>query len=83
MYTGHMIHVSATEYKNNALKLLEQVRASGESVQITKRGTPIALLVRVDEAGPRRISGQFIGDVSLVGDVIGPILDEDEWGGQV
>jgi PIN domain nuclease of toxin-antitoxin system len=37
MYDGHMIQVSAKEYKHNAVKLLERVRASGEVVQITKR----------------------------------------------
>ncbi len=79
-YNGPMIQVTATEYKNNSLKLLEQVRASGESVQITKRGRPIALLVRVDDAGLRRIAGQHAGEVALVGDIIGPIIDEKEWG---
>jgi len=82
IYNGHMIHVTATEYKNNALKLLEQVRVSGEPVQITKRGRPVALLIRVDEVGPRRSAGQFVGDVTVAGDIVGPIIDEDEWDGQ-
>jgi len=80
MYNGHMIQVSATEYKRNALKLLEQVRTSGETVQITKRGRPIAQLVRVEEAAPRRLLGQFRGDVKEIGDIVGPIIDADEWG---
>ena len=75
-----MIQVSATEYKHNALKLLEQVRVSGETVQITKRGRPIAQLVRVDEAAPKRIFGQFSGDVRIIGDIVGPILDPEDWG---
>ncbi len=74
MYNGHMIQVSATEYKHNALKLLEQVRVSGEPVQITKRGKPIVQLVRVDEPSPSRVFGQFQGDVTFVGDIVGPIL---------
>jgi len=79
MYNGHMIQVSATEYKNNALKLLEQVRVSGEAVQITKRGRPIAQLVRVDDAIPRRVFGQFRGDATIVGDIVGPIIDPEDW----
>jgi len=80
MYNGHMIQVSATEYKHNALKLLELVRASGEPVQITKRGRPIAQLVRVDEAAPKRVLGQFRGDVTVIGDIVGPIIDPEDWG---
>lgn len=80
MYNGHMIQVTATEYKHNALKLLEQVRVSGEAVQITKRGRPIAQLVRVDDGIPQRQFGQFRGDVKLVGDIVGPIVDPEDWG---
>ena len=75
-----MIQVSATEYKRNALKLLEQVRTSGETVQITKRGRPIAQLVRVDEAPTKRMLGLFLGDVEIKGDIVGPILDPEDWG---
>ena len=79
-YNGHMIQVSATEYKHNALKLLEAVRVSGEPVQITKRGRPIAQLVRVDDPAPMRVFGQFQGDVTFVGDIVGPIIDPEDWG---
>jgi prevent-host-death family protein len=75
-----MIQVTATEYKHNALKLLERVRLSGEPVQITKRGRPIAQLVRLDEVAPKRVFGQFQGDATIVGDVVGPIVDPEEWG---
>ena len=79
MYHGHMVEVSATEYKRHALKLLEHVRASGEAVRISKHGKPIALLVRIDEAAPNRLVGQFRGDVAIVGDVVGPIIAPDDW----
>ncbi len=75
-----MIEVSATEYKNNALKLLEQVRTSGESVQITKRGRPVAQLVPCHEEAVNRIFGRFRGDARIVGDIVGPIIDPEEWG---
>ncbi len=79
MYNGHMVQVTATEYKHNALKLLEQVRVSGETVQITKRGRPIAQLVRCDDAQSTREFGKFRGDAIIVGDIVGPILDPEEW----
>jgi prevent-host-death family protein len=74
-----MIQVSATEYKNNALKLLERVRISGESVQITKRGRPIAQLVRLEESTPKRTLGRFVGDGIIVGDIVGPIVGPEDW----
>ena len=75
-----MIQVSATEYKHNALKLLEQVRISGETVQITKRGRPIAQLVRVDELHSEQIFDEFKGDAVIVGDIVGPIISPEDWG---
>jgi prevent-host-death family protein len=75
-----MIEVTATEYKHNALKLLEQVRATGEAVQISKRGRPIAQLVRINEVASRRVFGQFRGDSAIVGDIVGPIVDPEDWG---
>jgi prevent-host-death family protein len=78
MYHGHMVEVTATEFKRNALKLLEQVRVSAEAVQITKRGRPIAQLVRVDETRPRRASGQFRGDAKTIGAIVGSIVDDGD-----
>ena len=78
-----MKQVSATEYKHDALKLLEQVRVSGETIQITKRGRPVAQLVRVDDESPKRILGQFRNEVTLVGDIVGPIISPEDWGGLV
>jgi len=75
-----MIQVTATEYKHNALKLLEQVRVSGEAIQITKRGRPIAKLVRADEDVPKRVLGKFQGDVTIIGEIVGPIVDLEDWG---
>ncbi len=80
MHNGHVISVSATEYKHNALKLLEQVRSSGEAVQITKRGKPIALLTRLDEPSVKRTAGRFRHDATIIGDVVGPIVDPSDWG---
>lgn len=78
-YNGHMILVTATEYKHNALKLLEQVRTTGESIEITKRGRPVARLVRVDDPTRERELGAFWADATIVGDIVGPIVDPEDW----
>lgn len=80
MYNGHMIEVSATEYKHNALKLLEQVRVSGETVQILKRGKPVAQLVKVEGPAGKRVLGQFRNEAKITGDIVGSIVAPEEWG---
>jgi prevent-host-death family protein len=79
LYNDHIIQVTATEYRHNALRLLEQVRVWGETVQITKRGRPIAQLVRCDDVKLAREFGKFRDDATVVGDIVGPMLDPDEW----
>ncbi|MBI4703477.1 MAG: type II toxin-antitoxin system prevent-host-death family antitoxin, partial [Deltaproteobacteria bacterium] len=37
--------VGAGEFKNRCLKILDEVRATGLAVTITKRGRPVARLV--------------------------------------
>jgi len=59
--------------------LLEKVREYGETILITKRGKPIARLVRIDEESPQRAFGHFRDDAVLVGDIVGPILDREDW----
>lgn len=81
MYNGHMRQVTATEYKHNALRLLEQVHQTGETIQITKRGKAYAELKAVStQTNMPRVFGQSIGKVKIVGDIVGPIIDESEWG---
>lgn len=84
MYNGHMRQVTATEYKHNALKLLEQVHQTGETIQITKRGKAYAELKAVAPQArlPRQL-GQFEGQMTIVGDIVGPIIDPSEWGDAV
>lgn len=81
MYNGHMRQVTATEYKHNALKLLEQVHQTGETIQITKRGKAYAELTAITQMPdlPRKL-GQFEGQITIVGDIVGPIIDPSEWG---
>ena len=75
-----MIRVTATEYKHDALKLLEHVRVSGEVVAITKRGRAIAQLGPWESGAEDRMLGQFRDDALIVGDIVVPIANPREWG---
>jgi prevent-host-death family protein len=58
-YTGHMSkQVTATMAKASILRLLDEV-ATGEEVEITRHGRPVARLVPA--AGARSLKGSFEG----------------------
>jgi prevent-host-death family protein len=69
--------ISATKFKANCARLLDQVAQRRLPVVITKRGKPVAKLVPADE-GPIDIFGYMAGTVEIVGDLISPIEDL-EW----
>jgi prevent-host-death family protein len=69
--------VPAGEFKARCLKLMDQVHATRRPIVITKRGKPIARLVPVEEAMPRReIFGCMRGTVTIRGDIVGPTGEE-------
>ena len=80
MYHGHMKTVTATEYKHNALKLLKQVRDTGEAIQITNRGEPVGRLCPEENVPNKRVFGASRGLATNTGDIVGPIVDPEEWG---
>ncbi|MCW5942575.1 MAG: type II toxin-antitoxin system Phd/YefM family antitoxin [Fimbriimonadaceae bacterium] len=71
--------VTATEYKHNALRLLEEVHRTGQAIRITKRGKAYAVLTPLGngERPPLRF-GQFEGTATIVGDLI-QIIDPSDW----
>ncbi len=71
--------ISATEFKAKCLAILDDVNVTGEAVTILKHGKPVAQLVppaRVDARHPQR---SLRGTVTILGDIIGPVVDPDEW----
>jgi prevent-host-death family protein len=75
-----MRHVTAADFKATCLKLMDDVDQRGESIIITKRGRPVARLVpieRPDDVG--RPLGQGRGTGLILGDLVEPVLAEDEW----
>ena len=57
--------MTATEVKSRILALLDEV-ASGEEVEITKHGRPVARLVPAH--GPHALKGRFAGVAMSVAD---------------
>ena len=73
--------VAASKAKTHLLELLDSVDHTRASIVITKRGRPVAKLVPIEKAAPRRIFGWMKGSVKITGDIVGP--EPDVWNAMV
>ena len=72
--------IAISEFKATCLKVLEQVRRTGDSVLITRRGEPIALVSPPPPPEkPSSWLGMFQGQGKIVGDIVSPVLAEEAW----
>ena len=71
--------IAAGSFKVHCLALMDEVQAKRETVVITKRGKPVAKLVPVEEQTDD-LFGFLRGKVTIVGDVVSPALQLEEWG---
>jgi prevent-host-death family protein len=74
-----MKKMAAGAFKANCLAIMDDVQAKHETVVITKRGKPVAMLVPVEPQGDD-IFGFLRGKVTITGDVVSPTLSRREWG---
>ncbi len=72
--------IAISEFKATCLAVLEQVRLTGTSVVVTRRGKPIAEVVPPSLAttGDSWI-GSMRGTATINGDPIAPASEPDEW----
>lgn len=64
--------IKAGEFKAKCLELMDRVAESGESLVITKRGKPVAVLNPVRDSS-RTAPGFFKSRMEIMGDVVAPI----------
>jgi prevent-host-death family protein len=75
-----MIEVAISEFKAKCLALLEQVRRTRQPIRITRHGKPIAEVVPPSPIEDRSAwMGSMEGKMEILGDIISPAADEDEW----
>jgi len=67
------MNVPAGRFKTHCLRLIDEVCEKRSEVIVTKRGKPVAKLVPLDDAPPRRLMGYLKGSVAVVGDVVQPV----------
>jgi prevent-host-death family protein len=71
--------MAAGKFKATCLKVMDEVQAKREQVVITKNGKPVAKLVPVSLEEPDPIFGFYKGKLEIVGDIMSPGFDADEW----
>jgi prevent-host-death family protein len=74
-----MIEVAISEFKAKCLALLEQVRRTRQPIRITRHGKPVADVVPAAPAVDRSSLIGSMKDSKILGDIISPANDEDEW----
>ncbi|MGI8727045.1 MAG: type II toxin-antitoxin system Phd/YefM family antitoxin [Solirubrobacterales bacterium] len=72
--------MAISKFKTNCLAAVEEVRTSGESILLTKRGEAVAEVVPAsrDSAGKRQL-GTLAGTIELPDDLISPVDKPEEW----
>lgn len=68
----------AGKFKAHCLSVMDDVKATGEPVIITKRGTPVAKVVPV-ASKKEDLFGFMAGEFKIVGDIESPVIPLDHW----
>ncbi|MFN2382788.1 MAG: type II toxin-antitoxin system Phd/YefM family antitoxin [Gemmatimonadota bacterium] len=72
--------IAISKFKATCLAVLERVRLTGQPVLVTRRGVPIAEITPPQPlTAPGDWIGSMKGQIRIIGDIVGPVLDSSEW----
>jgi prevent-host-death family protein len=75
-----MKEVAISEFKAKCLAILEQVRRTRKPIRITRFGKPVAEIVPPSMVMDRDAwIASMKGSFKIVGDIVAPASDADEW----
>jgi prevent-host-death family protein len=75
-----MEEVSISQFKAKCLALLEQVNKTKKPLRVTRHGKPVAEVVPPSTVVDRSAwIGSMKDSIEILGDIISPASDEDEW----
>lgn len=74
-----MQEISISEFKAKCLSLLDEVNKTKKPIRILRRGKPVAEVVPPTPAPKRRKLGTMAGTVKILGDIVSPVIDWDEF----
>jgi prevent-host-death family protein len=75
-----MEEIAISKFKATCLAVLERVRKTGKPVLVTRFGEPVAEVV--PPPAPKRPAdwiGSFEGTAKILGDIVSPADDEEDW----
>jgi len=73
-----MKKMAAGKFKALCLSVMEDVRATGEPVLVTKRGAPVVKVVPA-ESGESELFGFMAGEFKITGDIESPVVPLEDW----
>ena len=72
--------ISISKFKATCLRLLDNVKKTGHSLLVTRKGEPIALVTSPPPPPrPKAWLGSLKDTVKITGDIVSPVLDEKDW----
>jgi prevent-host-death family protein len=74
-----MADVPISEFKAKCLGLIEQVHKTRQPLRITRHGRPVAEVIPAGPDRKRKFVGDMIGTAKIVGDIVSPVIDLDEF----
>jgi prevent-host-death family protein len=74
-----MKEIAISEFKAKCLALLDEVQKTKQPIRVTRRGQPIAEVGPPSPTTNRDWIGSMKGESKILGDVISPASDPDDW----
>jgi prevent-host-death family protein len=72
--------IPISKFKATCLRILDEVNKTGKKIIVTRKGEPIALVIPAPPPPkPKRWVGSMKGTIKITGDIVSPVLDENEW----
>ena len=75
-----MEEIAISKFKATCLGVLERVRRTGKPILVTRFGKPVAQVVPPPPPPrPKHWIGDMQGTMRIVGDIVSPAVDEEDW----
>ena len=75
-----MEEIAISKFKTTCLAVLDRVSKTKRPVLVTRFGKPVAEVGPArDKGSSRRWLGSMAGTVEFHGDIVGPVVDPEEW----
>jgi prevent-host-death family protein len=72
--------VPISKFKAACFRVLKKVEKTGQSILVTRKGKPIALVLPPPKPiKPESWLGKYKGKGKILGDVLSPVMDENHW----